>query len=476
MMKDVIAKPEALYDVFERKPGNDKKSTHYCPGCGHGSIHKFIAEALDDMGVRERTVFISPVGCSVFGYYYFRCGNIQAAHGRAPAVATAVKRAHPDSIVICYQGDGDLASIGGNNILQAANRGENFTVIFVNNALYGMTGGQMAPTTLVGQKTTTSPYGRTIESEGYPMRVAELLSGLDAPVYIERCHMDESKHVLKTRAAIRKAIQTQVDGKGFSLIEAVSPCPTGWGMDPLQARDWITENMVPVYPAGVKCDRRKERTAREHVRLELSEEEFRDALGIGPLGDDETTGERPSGTHRFVIAGFGGQGVLSLGLIMGRTAMHQGRYVSWLPSYGPEMRGGTANCHVVLSDERIGSPLVSVPTVAVAFNQPSLEKFGPQVEAGGTVIYDSSFVKDPWDRSDVNVYRVPFSSMANELGSAKVMNMVALGAINAVFDLFTPEMVEAQIRGMGKPKLVEVNLKAFQAGAAAVRKEVAVGG
>jgi 2-oxoglutarate ferredoxin oxidoreductase subunit gamma len=226
----------------------------------------------------------------------------------------------------------------------------------------------------------------------------------------------------------------------------------------------------------VKCDRRKERTAREHVRLELSEEEFRDALGIGPLGDDETTGERPSGTHRFVIAGFGGQGVLSLGLIMGRTAMHQGRYVSWLPSYGPEMRGGTANCHVVLSDERIGSPLVSVPTVAVAFNQPSLEKFGPQVEAGGTVIYDSSFVKDPWDRSDVNVYRVPFSSMANELGSAKVMNMVALGAINAVFDLFTPEMVEAQIRGMGKPKLVEVNLKAFQAGAAAVRKEVAVGG
>ena len=237
MMKDVIAKPEALYDEFERKPGNDKKSTHYCPGCGHGSIHKFIAEALDDMGVRERTVFISPVGCSVFGYYYFRCGNIQAAHGRAPAVATAVKRAHPDSIVICYQGDGDLASIGGNNILQAANRGENFTVIFVNNALYGMTGGQMAPTTLVGQKTTTSPYGRTIESEGYPMRVAELLSGLDAPVYIERCHMDESKHVLKTRAAIRKAIQTQVDGKGFSLIEAVSPCPTGWGMDPLQARD-----------------------------------------------------------------------------------------------------------------------------------------------------------------------------------------------------------------------------------------------
>jgi 2-oxoisovalerate ferredoxin oxidoreductase beta subunit len=261
-MKNQIAKPKALYDEFTRKPGVEKRATHYCPGCGHGNIHKFIAEALDELGVRERTIFVSPVGCSVFGYYYFRCGNIQAAHGRAPAVATAVKRAHPDSIVICYQGDGDLASIGGNNILQAANRGENITVVFVNNALYGMTGGQMAPTTLVGQTTTTSPEGRNPDNEGYPMKMAELLSQLDAPAYIERCYLDESKHVLKTRTAIRKAIQTQIDGKGFSMIEALSPCPTGWGMDPLASRDFITDSMAKVFPALVACDRRKEREAR----------------------------------------------------------------------------------------------------------------------------------------------------------------------------------------------------------------------
>jgi 2-oxoisovalerate ferredoxin oxidoreductase beta subunit len=472
-MKQTIGKPEALYDKFDRKPGADKETTHYCPGCGHGNIHKFIAEALDELGVRERAIFISPVGCSVFGYYYFRCGNIQAAHGRAPAVATAVKRAHPNAIVICYQGDGDLASIGGNNILQAANRGENFTVVFVNNAIYGMTGGQMAPTTLLGQKTSTSPYGREFERAGNPLRVAELLSGLDAPSYIERCHLDESKHVLKARASIRKAIKAQIDGKGFSLVEIVSPCPTGWGLDPIKSREWIKEAMAPIFPAGVKCDRRKEIHRKELPPPTFDRAEIRQALKL----DEElkTVGKQPElkKTHRFVVAGFGGQGILMLGVLMARMGMAQGHHVSWLPSYGPEMRGGTANCNVVISKERIGSPMVSIPSIAVAFNQPSLEKFGPLVEPGGHVIYDSSFVADPWDRADVEVHRIPFSQMANEIGSAKVANMVALGAINAVFDLYPPELVEAMIRGMGKDKFIDVNLRAFKAGTAAVGKVTA---
>lgn len=469
-MRNIIAKPGALYDHFERKPGPDQEATHYCPGCGHGNLHKFIAETLDELGVRERTIFVSPVGCAVFGYYYFNCGNIQAPHGRAPAVATAVKRAHPNSVVICYQGDGDLASIGGNQILQAANRGENFTVIFVNNALYGMTGGQMAPTTLLGQKTTTSPRGRTVENEGYPMKMAELLAQLEAPVYIERCHLDESSHVLKTRAAIRKAIQAQLDGKGFSMVEVVSPCPTGWGMEPLAAREWITRDMARTFPAKVTCDRRKERPARTNPRFQADAACVREALGLSGncLHAPATTDSR---TLRVVLAGFGGQGVLSLGMLVARTGMLEGRNVSWLPSYGPEMRGGTANCSVVLSHERIGSPLVSTPDVLVAFNEPSLEKFGPLVVPGGTVLYDDSFVSKEWSRPDVHVVRVPFSNLANQLGTSRVTNMVAFGALHRLLNLFPPELIRAQIRGLGRRELIDLNLNAFDAGTAAVSLE-----
>jgi 2-oxoisovalerate ferredoxin oxidoreductase beta subunit len=471
VIKGVLSKPDSLYDVFTRKPGVDPESTHYCPGCGHGNLHKLIAEALDDLGVRERAIFISPVGCSVFGYYYFRCGNIQAPHGRAPAVATAVKRARPDSIVICYQGDGDLAAIGGNNSLQAANRGEQFTVIFVNNAIYGMTGGQMAPTSLLDQHTTTSPYGRSAANEGYPMRICELYSSLDAPVYLERCALDDTKHILKARAAIRKALKIQIEGKGYSLVEVLSPCPTGWKLDPVDSRKWVTENMTKVFPIGVFKERR------DAVPFELSRpapllrEELRQALDI-PEDDDGTPESTPTpGTYEFVVAGFGGQGVLFLGQLLAKTGMTQGRRVTWLPSYGPEMRGGTANCHVVLSDERIGSPLVPQPNVLMAFNQPSVEKFGPLVKSGGVVMYDDSFMAEPWDRPDVTVYRIPFTNIANELGSSKVMNMVAMGAINGIFKLFSDELIERQIRGLGKDRFIDMNLKAYTAGKTAVEKQ-----
>jgi 2-oxoisovalerate ferredoxin oxidoreductase beta subunit len=274
--------------------------------------------------------------------------------------------------------------------------------------------------------------------------------------------------VLKTRTAIRKAIQAQIDGKGFSMIEALSPCPTGWGIDPLASRDFITNSMAKVFPALVACDRRKERKPKENRRFVADAAKIKRELGIED-SQPTVSGEHAKEDHRIVVAGFGGQGVLSLGMMIARTGMLQGRHVSWLPSYGPEMRGGTANCSVVLSDERIGSPVVSAPTVLIAFNQPSLEKFGPIVAPGGTVIYDDSFVSEGWDRADVNVVRVPLSSMANELGSARVTNMVAFGALNALFDLFPQELLEQQIHALGKPKLVEINLKALEAGTTVVQ-------
>ena len=223
----IHSKSTSFYDRFERK-AELQHQTHYCPGCGHGIAHKLIADAIEELGVKDNTILVSPVGCSVFAYYYFDVGNVQAAHGRASAVATAIKRAHPDKLVISYQGDGDLAAIGTAEIIHAANRGENITVFFVNNAIYGMTGGQLAPTTLVGQTSTTSPWGRRPTNEGYPLHVAELLSSLEAPVYIERVALSDNKNIMRARKAVKKALELQKQGAGFSLVEILSPCPTIW--------------------------------------------------------------------------------------------------------------------------------------------------------------------------------------------------------------------------------------------------------
>ena len=261
MYEKTFQRPRSFYGQFDRKPG-DHLTTHYCPGCGHGNIHKMIAEAIDDFGAQDRTVFVSPVGCSVFAYYYFDVGNLQVAHGRAPAVATAVKRALPDSLVISYQGDGDLAAIGGNEILHAANRGEDFTVFFVNNAIYGMTGGQMAPTSLLGQRTSTSPMGRQSGNDGFPVRVSELLSTLEGPTYIERVALYDNKSRAGARKAIRKALKNQIEGRGFSLIEILSPCPTGWGVTPVDSCKWIEEKLLPNFPLGVLKDKSAEREHR----------------------------------------------------------------------------------------------------------------------------------------------------------------------------------------------------------------------
>ena len=242
----VFEKPKALADV----------PLHYCPGCTHGIIHRLVAEVIDELGIEGRTIGIAPVGCSVFAYNYFNCDMIEAAHGRAPAVATGVKRSDPENnVVFTYQGDGDLAAIGTAETVHAAARGENITVIFVNNAIYGMTGGQMAPTTLPGQVTQTSPYGRDTSKVGFPVKVCEMLSNVDGATYLERVAVNNVKNVKAAKKAIKKAFQNQLDGKGFSLIEVVSTCPTNWGLTPEKALEWLEENMLPYYPLGVYKDK-----------------------------------------------------------------------------------------------------------------------------------------------------------------------------------------------------------------------------
>ena len=240
--------------VFERPHALLPVVTNYCPGCTHGIVERLVAECLDELDVEGDAVGVAPVGCSVMAYDFFGCDMIEAAHGRAPAVATGVKRVHPDKIVFAYQGDGDLASIGMAETIHAATRGENIAVIFINNAIYGMTGGQMAPTSLPNQVTQTSPYGRDVASAGYPIRVAELLSSLDGVAYLERVCVDSPKNVRKAKKAIKKAFETQINGRGYSLVEVVSTCPTNWGLTPQEAFDWMRENMLPYYPLGVYKD------------------------------------------------------------------------------------------------------------------------------------------------------------------------------------------------------------------------------
>ena len=241
----VFEKPKSLTDV----------PLHYCPGCTHGIVHRLVAEAIDELGVEGITVGVAPVGCSVMAYDYFSCDMIEAAHGRAPAVATGVKRALPGNVVFTYQGDGDLASIGMAETVHAAARNENITIIFINNAIYGMTGGQMAPTSLPGQVTQTSPYGRDTSHCGFPIKVSEMLSQIDGAEYIERVAVNNIKNIKAAKKAIKKAFQNQIEGKGFSLIEVISSCPTNWGMTPKAALEWIDEKMIPYYPLGVYKDR-----------------------------------------------------------------------------------------------------------------------------------------------------------------------------------------------------------------------------
>jgi 2-oxoisovalerate ferredoxin oxidoreductase beta subunit len=446
----VHAKAQSFYNVYERK-GELQHQTHYCPGCGHGHIHKMLAAAIDELGIQDRTILISPVGCSVFGYYYFDVGNIQAAHGRAPAVATAAKRSRPGSIVVSYQGDGDLSAIGSSEILHAANRGENITVIFVNNAIYSMTGGQAAPTTLIGQKSTTTPCGRSAANEGYPLRVSELLATLEAPVYIERVGLGDNKQIAQASRAIRRAVENQVKGLGFSLIEVLSPCPTIWKMPAVDAQRWVRDVMEKTYPLGVLRDRTREAQPRPAPDPPPPLEAIAAILGIPEDEVPDVHAQRTGNIDLQVrVAGFGGQGVLLLGEVLAEAGLDAGLEVSWLPSYGPEMRSGTSNCHVRLSRQTIDSPMVTTPNVLVAMNEPSLRKFVASVRPGGWILYNGESVPEDCARADVHELSIPFTHVADEIGDPRIMNMVMLGALLEVTGAPPQASVDAALRRMVK--------------------------
>jgi len=461
-------KPHSFFPLFVLKDG-DPAVTHYCPGCGHGTLHKFIAEAIDDLGIQNRTIIVSPVGCSVFAYHYFDVGNVQSAHGRAPAVATGIKRSRPESIVLSYQGDGDLASIGTAEIIHAANRGEQITVFFVNNAIYGMTGGQMAPTSLLGQKTSTTPLGRNAALQGFPLRVCEMLSSLDGVAYLERVALAGSKNHMKARAAVRKAIRYQVEGHGFSLVEVLSACPTGWKLKPADAWRWIEEKMLPVFPLGVYKDSKTPNSSSQWVASAVRSSDIPSCLDLETNGKNGSPdkGKKANGMeYRAIkIAGFGGQGVLSLGVILATAAMREGYRTSWLPSYGPEMRGGTANCNVILSPREIGCPMSDSPEILIAMNSPSLMRFHSQVKPGGLVLYDCSLINVPPRELRAGAVGIPASQVAHELGETKVANTVLLGAMMVKLPFLSQESIHLAIdENLGSEKLRQLNRKALELG------------
>ncbi|MCM2324335.1 MAG: 2-oxoacid:acceptor oxidoreductase family protein [Oligoflexia bacterium] len=457
-------RPEAIYETFERKSGKDKLTTHYCPGCGHGRAQKLVAEAISEMGLGDRTIFISPVGCSVFSYYYMNTGNVQAPHGRAPAVGTGLVRARPDSIVISYQGDGDLAAIGTAEIIHAANRGENMTVIFINNAIYGMTGGQMAPTTMVGQRTLTTPSGRNAATEGHPMRMAELIATLEAPVYVERVSCTDVKNIHKCRKAIRKGLQLQVERKGFSFIEILATCPTNWKKTPQDSIKWVQDVMEPYFKPGVYKDISATVQPLPRPEPKTDRKELEKILGLqSGKTVAKTTGK--IGERRIKIAGFGGQGALTAGAMLATAGMNDGLQVTWLPSYGPEMRGGTANCSVVISDKRIGSPLVTQPNVLIAMNRPSLDAFEQEVAPGGIIMVNSSLIDRKVARTDVKAVYAPFTELAAGLGLKAAANAVAIGVFLAHEKSIDRERIYEVLRTSFKKKeAVETNIRAVDAG------------
>lgn len=463
----IIKKPESILDTFERKGGSAPTATHYCPGCGHGILHKLMGEAIDELGIQDRAVLISPVGCAVFAYYYFDCGNVQVAHGRAPAVGTGITRAEDNAIAMLYQGDGDLASIGLNETIQAANRGEKLAVFFVNNTVYGMTGGQMAPTTLIGEVTVTCPEGRDPRFAGYPLHMCELLNNLNAPVFIERVSLSDITHIRKAKRAVKKALEIQRDGKGYAFVEFLSPCPTNLRQDALGAEKFINEEMEKEFP--VKNFRNRTRDAEPLCRGEsdFSKESLDKIFNI----EIESTGDAindPDFEEKSVkIAGFGGQGVLSMGLTLAEAGMKARHYVSYYPAYGPEQRGGSSNCAVVISGEVIGSPVVNKVDVLIALNKPSLEEFMNEVKEGGLILYDSAIGKFKAPNS-VESISIPAFKIAKEHGVKRAGNTVLLGVLMALGLTELPEEVfkkSIEHTFSKKPKLIPVNLEILEAGA-----------
>ena len=464
-------KPNTFYDVYTRKE-TDRKVTHYCPGCGHGNAHKLIAELIDELGIQDRVIFISPVGCSVFAYYYFDVGNIEAAHGRAPSVGTGIRRSRENAIVISYQGDGDLAGIGMGSIVHAANRGENMTVFFINNAIYGMTGGQMAPTTLIGQKTQTTPLGRAPGRDGNPLGMCEIINALKLPVYIERVSLGNPARIMRARRAFKKGLLNQVEKKGFSFIEVLSPCPVNWKMSPPEARKWIMETLEPEYPV------KKFRDIGNKIDTEtkfpfLGDNELLAMLRSDSEGLPVTESGKTIETQMIKIAGFGGQGVMSAGVLLADCAAKEGLHSTWLPSYGPEMRGGTANASVILSSEPIGSPVINFPNVLITMNGPSLDTFEEKVKPGGLILINSSIINTKVTRKDVQVIYVPATEIAKQAGLIATANVVIITVYllaTGVLEIDTLRSIIPQ--SIKKANLTNVNLKAIEMGITFYEKNV----
>lgn len=468
----------AFYPNFERHAhgaGLKGHSTHYCPGCGHGLAHKFLAEAIDELGIQNRTVAVSPVGCAVFLYYYLDVGNTQAAHGRAPAVALGHKLANPESVVVSYQGDGDLASIGLAEILQVAQMGLPMTFLFVNNAIYGMTGGQMAPTTLMQQTTTTSPAGRD-RFCGEPLKMAELVAKLDGPIYVERVALYDAKRRTRAKKAIKKALQLQVENRGLAFVEILAECPTHLKATPQEAERWVREEMEPVFPLGVLKDQISEPWPAWSVP------NFDPAALCQVLGATEEAAPRFGATFpthldpddvALKFAGAGGDGAQTAARLTALGAIQEAFDATTIPSYGPESRGGTSYADVHVARQEVLSPAAPEPHVLVAFNAPSLEKFAPRVREGGMVIYDATVIEDSMlddleIASGVEALGIPFTRIATELGRPLVKNVVALGALAAATRLLPPEtFLQAMRQKVDGCALQALNEEAFRQGMAA---------
>jgi len=466
-----------FYDRFERHAqgeGLKGRSTHYCPGCGHGLVHRYLADAIEELGIQDRTVAISPVGCAVFLYYYLDVGHTQAAHGRAPAVALGHKLANPEAVVVSYQGDGDLASIGLAEIVHACQLGVPLSVVFVNNAVFGMTGGQMAPTTLMGQRTATSPEGRG-RLTGAPLRVAELVAQLDGTSYVERVALFDAKQRMKARKAIRKALALQAENRGFAFVEVLAECPLHLDKTPQQAERWVKEEMTRVFPLGVKKEVAAEPWT-DWRRPSFEPSALGAVLGIGaepaprfchgfprePFGADVA----------LKLAGAGGDGAQTAAMLIARAAINEGFDATHIPSYGPESRGGTSYADVRLAEAEVLSPAAPSPHALVAFNAPSLARFGPTVVPGGVVVYDRSVIAEPPPLSErVRAVAVPCSNIAQDLGFVMAKNVVALGALCAATRLFPEETYLTAIRQAlrHKPELLALDERAFAAGVSAAR-------
>jgi len=475
----VVGRPQTMEDL----------PTHYCPGCGHGNLHQIIAHAIDDLKLREKTIIVEPVGCSVITYW--NCDTVQAAHGRGMALATAISRTCHDRVILSYQGDGDLASIGMAETIHAASRGEDFVLVFVNNCIYGMTGGQMAPTSIPGLPTTTCSTGRDKTDVGAPIDMCKLFSQLEGVVYLERVAIDGPAGMNKVGRAIKQALKYQAEGVGgLKIVEVLSPCTVGWKMSAAESHRYIKEVVSKQFPLGKFKDVAPAaapgaaapqtgagtvispiHATRPWRKIASAEEIFQNAdlHWVTPSATYQNTDSSRFPRPAIRISGHGGQGIVLLSNLVLHAAVRSGRRISLLPSYGSAMRGGTSNGSLRISDGPIASPYISTPDIVVAMNQPSYEKFGQSVRDGGLLLCDSSLVIAPDAikiRPAVQVVHAPITRIAKELGNERMANMVAAGVLVGLTKMLDPQALRDSIPEVfaHRPKLIAPNLAAFDAG------------